>query len=406
MRYFLSLTALLLACLASAAPDPAKPNALTPQESADGWLLLFDGTTTFGWTTDGEAKAEKGALVLGGSKKTSVTLELGYFQAVWELRWEGKSSPQRIVTSFKGDAVDGKVEGGLSSLARNGKILWTTERWSVRPNPGSAASSTTEVRTESKGRMVMESAYHFYPDRRIVVQLKIPERTRLYLRNVKVKPTGLQPVFNGKDLSGWKVFPGKKSKFTVTPEGWLHIKNGPGDLQTEEQWADFVLQIDCFSNGDRLNSGVFFRCRPDEYQNGYEAQIHNGFTTQPTKEYTLEEYDAETHQLTGKKKVKYQAIDYGTGGIYRRQPARRPVARDREWFTMTVVAQGRRLRVWVNGFPVTDWTDNRPPSDNARNGCRLGKGPISLQGHDPTTDLSFRNIRVAELPKAEASKER
>jgi hypothetical protein len=37
--------------------------------------------------------------------------------------------------------------------------------------------------------------------------------------------------------------------------------------------------------------------------------------------------------------------------------------------------------------------------DNARNGCKLEKGPISLQGHDPTTDLSFRNIRIAELPK-------
>jgi hypothetical protein len=52
----------------------------------------------------------------------------------------------------------------------------------------------------------------------------------------------------------------------------------------------------------------------------------------------------------------------------------------------------------VNGFPVTDWTDNRPIHDNARNGCRLEKGPISLQGHDPTTDLNFRNIRIAELP--------
>jgi hypothetical protein len=27
----------------------------------------------------------------------------------------------------------------------------------------------------------------------------------------------------------------------------------------------------------------------------------------------------------------------------------------------------------------------------------LGKGAISLQGHDKTTDLSFRNIRIAAL---------
>ena len=55
------------------------------------------------------------------------------------------------------------------------------------------------------------------------------------------------------------------------------------------------------------------------------------------------------------------------------------------------------LATWVNGVQVADWTDNRPLADNARKGCRLEKGAISLQGHDPTTDLSFRNIRIADL---------
>ena len=65
---------------------------------------------------------------------------------------------------------------------------------------------------------------------------------------------------------------------------------------------------------------------------------------------------------------------------------------------MTVVAQGRHLATWVNGVQVTDWDDHRPLNDNARNGCCLNAGPISIQGHDPTTDLSFRNFRIAELP--------
>jgi hypothetical protein len=117
----------------------------------------------------------------------------------------------------------------------------------------------------------------------------------------------------------------------------------------------------------------------------------------PEKEYAIEEYDSETHKLTGTKKVKYAAQDYGTGGIYRRMPARRAVAKDKEWFTMTVVAHGRHIATWVNGIQVVDWTDNRPENENARNGCKLGKGAISLQGHDATTDLSFRNIRIAEL---------
>jgi hypothetical protein len=28
----------------------------------------------------------------------------------------------------------------------------------------------------------------------------------------------------------------------------------------------------------------------------------------------------------------------------------------------------------------------------------VAAGPVSLQGHDKTTDLSFRAIRIAELP--------
>ena len=44
-----------------------------------------------------------------------------------------------------------------------------------------------------------------------------------------------------------------------------------------------------------------------------------------------------------------------------------------------------------------DWTDQREPHENPRQGSRTKPGTIALQGHDPTTDLLFRNIRVGEL---------
>jgi hypothetical protein len=93
-------------------------------------------------------------------------------------------------------------------------------------------------------------------------------------------------------------------------------------------------------------------------------------------------------------------IDYGTGAIYNRQAARRVESDDRVWFTKTIVAHGNHLAVWVNGIQVSDFTDTRPADRSARKGLKLDKGPLSLQGHDPTTDLSFRNLRIAELPKA------
>jgi hypothetical protein len=130
-------------------------------------------------------------------------------------------------------------------------------------------------------------------------------------------------------------------------------------------------------NGDGLNSGVFFRTLREGRWAGYESQINNRMKDgDPTK-----------------------PADFGTGGIYRRQPARRVVAKDHEWFTNTIVADGPHMAVWVNGYQVSDWTDTRPAKESAREGLRLKGGAIAIQGHDATTDFLFRNIRVVELPR-------
>jgi hypothetical protein len=65
---------------------------------------------------------------------------------------------------------------------------------------------------------------------------------------------------------------------------------------------------------------------------------------------------------------------------------------------MTVLADGPHLATWVNGYPVADWTDTRKPDANPRKGLRTEAGTLIIQGHDPTTNLSFRNLRVQELP--------
>ena len=202
-------------------------------------------------------------------------------------------------------------------------------------------------------------------------------------RGVKLllfKPTKLKPLFNGKDLTGWSVFKDakrEKSKWEVTKAGELHLTNGPGDLQTSGKYADFVLQLEVKTADKNLNSGVFFRCIDGQYQNGYEMQIHNGF----------------------KDNDRAKPADGGSGGIYRRQPARKIVANDKEWFHMTLIAHGPTFATFVNGYPVATWTDTRAKDDNPRKGLRLAAGHLSLQGHDPTTDILFRNIRAAEFPK-------
>ncbi len=392
------LTVLLALSLAVPcwAADEAKFNTLTPKEIADGWILLFDGETTFGWKATYDSRWTIADGMLAPQAKTTgvllTTTQFNDYELSIEYQAQKDGRPaKRIILSRDMQLKKIEDDMDLRVMGSGWHRLYMTVK----------GAKIVEFSYENKG---------FFGG--VGMAMKRPSNTSapasshialagngFVVRNIKLKPLGTKPLFNGKDLSGWKKFEGDgkraKSQFTVTKEG-LSIKNGPGDLQTTGEWSDFVLQLDCRTNGENLNSGVFFRCIPGEYQNGYEAQIQNRKAKEP-KTYTIEEYDPKTHKLAKKKKIENWSQDYGTGAIYRRMPARRSVAKDHEWLTMTVIVRGRHIATWVNGMQVVDWTDNRPENENARNGCRLKKGPISLQGHDPTTDLSFRNIRIADL---------
>jgi hypothetical protein len=362
----LTLAAVLLFTAGPALAQDPKPNALTPKEAADGWLMLFDGETTFGWKIEGVAEVKDGELILGkGGKKTVAYPSTGF-------------GPNAALSfQLTGPAL-AHVTGGTT--LKNppdvaGWVSFTVTRDGEKVQLGNTGPALyTTVGTRPKGSEAAPFCIETTGDAEVKV------------RSVKIRPTVTKPLFNGKDLSGWKVFRGDPkraaSKFEVTPAGELHVTSGPGDLQTEKQFDNFVLQLECKTNGKGLNSGVFFRCLPDQYQQGYEAQVHNAYKDDRTK-----------------------PVDFGTGAIYRRVPARKVVSDDNEWFTLTVVADGPHIATWVNGYQTVDWTDDRKPADNPRQGLKTGKGHLSIQGHDPTTDLLFRNIRLAELPAGKEKKD-
>lgn len=353
---------LLLAATAARADDKPKATALTPQEIADGWLLLFDGETTFGWKVDGGAVVKEGSLVLGGGKPTVATPQTGF--ASYDLRLETYGVGE-LVFAYEGGSSSLGLTNQSTRLDLKVRVGFggSTSESTIRVGPDGSVSRTGSVETAKPATFRVE----------------VPAGGTFAVRSAMVRPHGTRPLFNGKDLAGWKPFTGDPkrsiSKFTVTPAGELSVKNGPGDLQTEKQFDDFVLQLECKTNGTALNSGIFFRCLPDQYQQGYEAQVQNGY-------------------LGGDRT---KPADFGTGAIYRRVPARKVVSNDREWFTMTVLAKGPHIATWVNGYPVVSWADDRKPAENARQGLYTKKGPLSIQGHDPTTDLLFRNIRIADL---------
>jgi len=369
---------------------------LTAQEVSEGWIALSDGETGFGWSARGDSRwAVVGSQLEatgGGVGALTTTTHFGNFALRLEF-WADETANAGVAVRCP---ADGPVTETNCYLVKIGDAH---PKWPTGSIAGQVASrlrgrtagawTQMEVRCEGSQTTVLISGRQVA---RLTNQSFVAGPVGLFyagsgvakFRRIKLLPLGARPLFNGKDLAGWKAVEGTQATCSVTREGWLSVRNGRGDLQTTDAFGDFVLQMEIISNGQHLNSGVFFRANPGGFWSGYEIQIRN--------------------QWNGDNRA--DPIDFGTGGIYNRQPARRVVSNDREWFTLTLVARGAHISTWVNGYQVADYTDTRPlDQTNARRGTRTEPGVISIQGHDPTTDLSFRNIRISAFPSPPPAKQ-
>jgi hypothetical protein len=96
MRSLLGTVVFLFAALCVHAADIGLANTLTPKENEDGWVLLFDGKTTFGWKTEGDAKVNDGGLGPISLQGHDPTTDLSYRNIrIAEFRMEpGISQPK------------------------------------------------------------------------------------------------------------------------------------------------------------------------------------------------------------------------------------------------------------------------------------------------------------------------
>ena len=378
-------------------PEAEPPQLLTAEQLAEGWVALFDGQTLFGWEA--------------GNDATDWTVQDGTITA-------GDGEPGLLLTSFEIGDFEFQCECQLAAGGNSGVFVHTTR------NPADPSKDCWEFNlcdtheTFPTGSLVARKAVPLdHPiedgqwhrltltasgtrltatiDGETVLDYEDTTETprtggaiglqmnggRVAFRNVLLRPVGAEPLFNGEDLAGWRVVPGSKSEFTVK-DGAIHVTNGPGFLETEATYGDFVLQLEARTNAERINSGVFYRAQQgteENPSNGYELQIHHG-TASGNRRYPND-----------------YGTGFGTGAIFRRVPARRIMADDGEWFHMTLLAQGPHFVSWVNGYRTVDFTDTRKPDENPRRGLRVEAGHLSLQGHDPGTDIEFRNLHLAPL---------
>jgi hypothetical protein len=224
-------------------------------------------------------------------------------------------------------------------------------------------------------------------------------------------PEGFVSLFNGKDLSGWKVPMGDNGHWRVL-DGIIDYDarseaRGDKSLWSEKSYRDFVLRIDW-----RLKTEPGYKNRvPIILPDGSHQKDDAG------NEVRVEIDDADSGiYLRGSSaaQVNIWMWPVGSGEVYgyrtsRRHPPevragvtpRKKMDRPRgEWNTFEITVKGDRLWVKLNGEEVI--TNAHLPGIPA-------EGPLALQHHGsydaangrwngPPSLVQFRNISIKELP--------
>jgi hypothetical protein len=210
---------------------------------------------------------------------------------------------------------------------------------------------------------------------------------------------GFVQLFNGKDLTGWKIHPKPSGEITevitVEKDGKVtgfdgKLKNGKTEhlwrvedgllvgsghashlFSERDDYVNFVYRVEAMIN-DHGNSGQYFRTKfGPGFPAGYEAQI-NATHGDPIRTGSL--------YPDGRTKLKDHKKEICVMNVAPHKPD--------EWFTQEVTAVGNKITIHVNGKTTVNWDD----PDNT-----YTKGHFALQGHDPGTVVKFRKIEVKEL---------
>ena len=364
------------------------PPALTPSEIADGWVSLFDHVSLFGWQIPQGTnwKVENGEITADSGEKSLLTTPFNLddfeFRCSFNLAPGGNSG---VFLRTADNATDPALDTYELNICdshpthRTGSLVGRLAATDVPAVEG----DWHDFRVRCEGPRIQvwldEKPIVDFTDQtpglRLTGKLGLQKNEgRVAFKNVCIRPLRLQPLFNGSDTAGWRTVPGSKASFEVR-DGLLHVSGGPGFLETEQTWQNFALTAEARINGDGLNGGIFFRAEPGTAEapsNGYELQLNNAVKNGDPN----------------------QPADFGTGAVFRRSPARRIVAKDKEFFTVTLIAHDDHFASWVNGWQVMAWQDQRPADANPRKGRRLEAGHISLQGHDPAVSIDFKSIAI------------
>ena len=188
----------------------------------------------------------------------------------------------------------------------------------------------------------------------------------------KVKYGTPVQLFNGKDLTGWKLINPKQANGFKVVDGVL--VNDPvnpegqrvnfGNLRTEQEFEDFKLKLEV-NVPEKSNSGVYLR-------GIYEIQVVDSYGK-----------ELDSHNM---------------GGLYSRiKPTVAAEKKGGEWQTMEMILCDRHVTVVLNGKKIIDNQPAYGPTGGAMQADVFKAGPIYLQGDHGK--VSYRNIVLTPIVK-------
>jgi hypothetical protein len=207
---------------------------------------------------------------------------------------------------------------------------------------------------------------------------------------------GWTALFDGKSLDTWIVH-GGKAEYRI--EGDMIVgrtvdsedRGTQTFLCTRREYSDFELQLDVWSDKE-LNSGIQIR-----------SHVYEKDTPTPKRpRHKGEVYGYQCEIANSERCTSGNFQDEARGYKWYDDLTKRSGAcaafKDNQWNHYRIVAQGDRMRSWVNGVPCADFRDTQDAS-----------GLIGLQVHTVRPGLGpfqvrFKNIRIRELKSGETIK--
>ncbi len=359
-----------------------------PEEA--GWVPLFNGKDLAGWKkhrlNPESWTVENGELVRRGDKSFLFT-DKGDFRS-FHLRAEVKTSGKAnggidfgVPLGLDGQWLKsgyqvplGFLAGSLKRLGGEYKTLHQAPAKMHEPDAWFVMEvivKNNHVQTLVNGKIAAN--YHepaFSPPTGHIVLQWAPaklatEGDEMRFRRIEIKElppeeTGWTPLFNGKDLAGWKEQP--PSGLWKVQDGLLIGPDKESTLYAAREFRDFHCRIEAKASADFQGNFGFW------YRQPWGSRVILG-NPMRDKEYRG------TLRCIGAN---------GIGEFVARQE--KEVAPPDSWFNLEVIAKGHHLTVLLNGVKTFDATVDSLRTD----------GQIYLYAEKGV--IQFRNIEIKELP--------